>query len=395
MIRRTVVFNLDPTEEQRAALAETQSLYTIAWQHSVDVAWNMEKISATAVHKQVYSHLKTELRLKSQYLCSSRNRAVESVKSARDREKKGRKVSKPTSNTIPVRLDQRTLSFDKPMEMASIATQKGRIKIPLNWHTQAQRYRDWSCKAGEFTKNRKGYWVLRLIFEKESPPKERSDIVVGIDRGIRHPAVTSSNQFLGSPEWKEHERKLLSLRSKLQSKGTKSAKRRLKKLSGRLRRFKTDCDRVLAKDLMDKLNIGDTIVLEDLRNIKKRCGVKGKARKKHRSNMGRWSYKRLACAVTNLAESKGVFVESIEPAYTSQTCSKCSIIKKSNRKNQSSYKCSCGLQLNADLNAARNIEYLWRQTNGLPSGLSVNQPIVGVTYNHVATYKPSTSVEGN
>ena len=87
----------------------------------------------------------------------------------------------------------------------------------------------------------------------------------------------------------------------------------------------------------------------------------------------------------------GVFVEYIDPAYTSQRCSACGLVKKSNRKNQSTYRCSCGLSLNADLNAARNIEFIWKQSNGLLPGLPVNQPIVGTK----VTYKHSTLVEGS
>ena len=166
-VNRTVVFNLWPNDEQRVALEETTRLYTMAWRDAVDVAWEMENPTKVSVHKLVYKDLKEKLGLKSQYLCSSRNRAVESVKSARELQQKGKKVSKPTAGRhIPVRLDARTLSFDKTRETASIATQHGRIKVPLVWHSQAQRYRDWFCQAGEFALNRKGRWVLRLVFTK-------------------------------------------------------------------------------------------------------------------------------------------------------------------------------------------------------------------------------------
>lgn len=391
MVARTVVFPIYPTEEQTEILSETLNLYSKAWKHCIDVAWEMGKVSAVDLHKATYNELKESLGLKSQYLCSSRNRAVENVKAMRTLQKKGKKVSKPVVNLVPIRLDARTLSFDKPREIASIATQQKRIKIPLVWHEQALRYKEWDCKAGEIGIDRKNRWVLRLIFEKESIKPERSKNVIGIDRGIRHAVVSSDNRFLGKPEWVEHERKLLSLKSKLQSKGTKSAKRHLKKLAGRQKRFKENCDRIVAKELISELNCGDTIVLEKLTNIKKRCGEKGKAHKKHRSKMGRWSFKRLENAINYIAELHGVYVEYIEPHYTSQRCSKCETVLKSNRKTQSIYSCSCGLNLNADLNASRNISKLWRIANGFMSGLLVNQPIVADFSEF--SYKLSTSVE--
>jgi len=376
MVTRTVVFPINPTEEQRDSLSETMKLYSKAYKHCIDVAWDMEKLSAVEVHKKTYRKLKKELGLKSQYVCSSRNRAVESVKAMRVLRKKGKKITKPRAEIIPIRLDARTLSFDRPREIVSIATQKGRIKIPLIWHKQAMRYKDWGCKAGEVGINKKGKWVIRLIFEKMIKKPKRTNHVIGVDRGIRQAIVSSDNRFLGIRAWKERERKLLLLKARLQSKGTKSARRHLKKLSGKLRRFKENCDRIVAKDLLSNLMPGDTIVFEKLTNIRERCGQRRKARKKHRSNMGRWSFKRLENAINYVAELNGIYVGYVEPHYTSQMCSKCGIILKSNRENQYFYSCSCGLKLNADLNASRNICKKWRIANGHASGLSVNQPIV-------------------
>jgi putative transposase len=46
----------------------------------------------------------------------------------------------------------------------------------------------------------------------------------------------------------------------------------------------------------------------------------------------------------------------IDPKYTSQMCSECGVIDKNNRVSQSKFKCvSCGNELNADVNGAKNI----------------------------------------
>ena len=47
----------------------------------------------------------------------------------------------------------------------------------------------------------------------------------------------------------------------------------------------------------------------------------------------------------------------IPPAYTSQRCSRCGVICKSNR-NGETYKCACGNTMDADINAAINILHL-------------------------------------
>jgi putative transposase len=47
----------------------------------------------------------------------------------------------------------------------------------------------------------------------------------------------------------------------------------------------------------------------------------------------------------------------VNPAYTSQTCSRCGHIHPGNRKSQAEFVClSCGFTANADLNAAINIK---------------------------------------
>ncbi|MGV8116425.1 zinc ribbon domain-containing protein [Methanothrix soehngenii] len=74
--------------------------------------------------------------------------------------------------------------------------------------------------------------------------------------------------------------------------------------------------------------------------------------------------------LTNIRNGKK---NEIDPRYTSRTCSKCGFQKKENR-NGKTFKCkSCGFQIDADLNASRNIATFSRSDR---SRLSVNQPII-------------------
>jgi transposase len=77
--------------------------------------------------------------------------------------------------------------------------------------------------------------------EFETPETVATDEVVGVDLGIASPAVDSRGSKYGSEHWQEIEDRTFELRRRLQSKGTKSAKRHLKKLSGRQRRLRKDC----------------------------------------------------------------------------------------------------------------------------------------------------------
>jgi putative transposase len=68
-----------------------------------------------------------------------------------------------------------------------------------------------------------------------------------------------------------------------------------------------------------------------------------------------------------LHEERGITITKVDAAYTSQQCSKCGYVDKRNRRDQSHFRCMCcGLALNADVNAARNIR--GRSPDVLPRG---------------------------
>ena len=92
------------------------------------------------------------------------------------------------------------------------------------------------------------------------------------------------------------------------------------------------------------------IVLEDL-NTQEMRSITGKNSRRLRASLNNSPWYMLEEYLSYKTN-----VEFINPAYTSQQCSNCNMIEKSNRKSQSLYKCSgCGIEINADLNAAINI----------------------------------------
>lgn len=69
-----------------------------------------------------------------------------------------------------------------------------------------------------------------------------------------------------------------------------------------------------------------------------------------------WSYFELQKMIEYKAEKEGIAVRYVNPAYTSQKCSRCGEIDKENRQTQANFKCTkYGFELNADHNAAINI----------------------------------------
>ena len=67
----------------------------------------------------------------------------------------------------------------------------------------------------------------------------------------------------------------------------------------------------------------------------------------------------------DLEQRLGIISEEVNPAYTSQSCSKCGYVDKRNRRTQAKFKCLwCGHEKHADVNAGSNIG----QRRSLPIG---------------------------
>jgi IS605 OrfB family transposase len=172
------------------------------------------------------------------------------------------------------------------------------------------------------------------------------------------------NMFFASNHIREVKGRYQFMRAMLQAKGTPSAKRHLQRLSGRERRFTVNINHCISKLVVQQPF--EAIALEKLQiKREKRNG------KRFNSKLGQWAFRQLQQYIEYKAEAYGKVVVYVNPAYTSKTCSRCGA--RGVRKGLV-FRCpSCGFQLNADLNAARNIA---QKGMTLLSRLPVNQPIV-------------------
>jgi len=289
------------------------------------------------------------------------------LKSAKALKKKGKTVNCPTSKHCPIRYDARsyTVWFDR--NEVTVLSLKGRLKLSFEVAEYYRQYLHWRNTSADLLQDRKGRWWLHIVMEIETPIAIATHEVVGVDLGIATPAVDSRGSKYGADHWKGVEDRTFELRRRLQSKGTKSAKRHLKKLSGRQKRFRKDCDHVLSKRLAQSVSSGATLVFEDLTNIRGRA----KMRKAQRRRLHGWSFAQFQAFVTYKAEARGVTVGFVDPRYTSQKCSKCGHIERGNRPSQAEFRCKkCGYECHADYNAAVNI-----REDYLKLRASVNVPV--------------------
>jgi IS605 OrfB family transposase len=92
------------------------------------------------------------------------------------------------------------------------------------------------------------------------------------------------------------------------------------------------------------------IAFEDLTDIRERMpGAK---------RFHAWAFRRLYEYVEYKADMFGISVGQVNPAYTSQRCSRCGFTHRSNRRSKHQFVCQqCEYELNADYNASKNIAH--------------------------------------
>jgi IS605 OrfB family transposase len=174
--------------------------------------------------------------------------------------------------------------------------------------------------------------------------------------GVTNIAVDSDGESYPANTVKSVRYRHRRLRTKLQKKGTKAAKRRLRKLAGKESRFANHVNHCISKRIVAKaLGTARGIVLEDLKHIRSRIT----ARKPQRAILHSWAFADLRRKIAYKAELRGVPVALVNPRYTSVTCPACGYCDKLNRASQSRFLClACGLAGHADHIAAQNIAVL-------------------------------------
>lgn len=341
------------------------------------MGWREGVSNATKLHFLAYYPVRTALPdLNSNLTNTARAKAAEALRSAfalrKDQE---RKVSQPRSDACPPRYNIQTYRVDWESQTVRLALIGGRQTIRFAVPDYAAKYAGNPVDTADLI-HKNGEWWLHIVVSIPALEVEQTEQVVGVDLGINRPAVTSNNRFLGRRRWKAVEGRYFKTIRALQKKGTKSAKRHLRKLKRRRARFRCDADHVLSKQIVAAAEPGATIVLENLKDIRKR--MKAKRRTQTKRRMHSWPFASLKAKIAYKAEERGCTVVAVDPRHTSQACSRCGHTARNNRRSQSVFICrQCGYSLNADLNGARNVAAKYRAGGGIPpAGGLFNQPIV-------------------
>ncbi len=258
----------------------------------------------------------------------------------------------------------RDYSFIDGGQILSINTLGKRTKCTFEGDHFAE-YLDGSWKLGTAKLvELKGLWYLHIPVTKavEDFQKENVRHVAGIDRGLRFLTVSYDEQgkteFVSGRKIAIKRHKFQEVRRQLQAKGTKSAKRRLKAISGRENRWMSDVNHQISKTLVNKYGENTLFVLEDLTGVSFEETNLSKTAKQN-YNLRSWAFYQFEQFLTYKAHENCSEVLKVSAKYTSQRCPKCGAIHKENRDHKKHlYSCQCGYKSNDDRVGAMNIQLL-------------------------------------
>lgn len=364
-LTRTVKIKLKISVDE---LRTTFDRVTQAFNYVCKVGYESKDFNSISLHNKTYYDVRKLFNLPADLTVQTRMKSAEALKPAIKKKHKC-----PQSKLCSVRFSSKNYNIWFDRREVSLLTVSGRVKTFFHLPEWFKQYISWRRKSAELI-IRKNKVYLCAVFQKdiESFQQLENPVILGIDRGINKIAVCSDNTFFNGNINKVTQ-KYQRLRQQLQKKNTKSAKRHLKKVSLKENRFRKDINHCISKQIVESLPKNSIIILEDLKKIRQRARLNKRGRRK----LHNWSFYQLEQFLAYKAEAQGIKIDYIDARYTSQKCSKCGHISRSNRKSQAVFKCvKCNFSLNADLNASRNIEANYRNAKGYPEVLSVNQHIV-------------------
>lgn len=258
----------------------------------------------------------------------------------------------------------RDYSFVEDGTLISINTLGKRVKLSFDQPDCFKEYFDgtWSFGTAKLV-SLNNEWYMHIPMAKATT--DELDIakpvhVVGVDRGLRFIISTYDEKgktgFVSGRDIMAKRQKFADVRAELQSKGTKSAKRALKRLSGRENRWMSDVNHQISKTLVQTYGAGTLFVLEDLTGVSFSDENLAKDSKSNR-DLRSWTFYQLEQFLTYKAHEAGSEVIKASASYTSQRCPKCGRIHKENRNHKThEYICdSCGYRSNDDRVGAMNI----------------------------------------
>lgn len=286
--------------------------------------------------------LKGETWLSQRILRSLSGHAINMMKSFRSRKQKKRTIDcsrvNMSLNSINYDVQAKDGHFDEFIRIKCLGNKKF-IKIPIKYHKVFHKWNDRGKRISGIEVSDK--WV-KINFQVEAPLLKTCGRTVGADQGYKTIITLSDGQ--------KTDEDVIPVLEKL---------RRKKKGSKAFHRAQEERRNLIHKTI-NKLSLNGIQELRfeevrKLRHKKKTKYIKNSKNKVTQERLLHWTYPLIQRKMEDYCLMSGVRFIKQSSFYRSQRCSSCGLVLKRNRRGKK-YSCSCGTEIDADLNAARNHE---------------------------------------
>jgi len=298
------------------------STYREIVNHLLDYAWAKGITSFKKLKAEKYNELRMKYpSLPSHYIYTACQMACSIYKSFRKLKRRGSaKAEKPFFKKQVVMLDDHLFSLDLKVWEASIATESGRVRLKLLHGTYHEKFKE--MKVGQaWLVKRENSLYLKVVFSKIVELLELNDKAIAVDINENNIVFGSENDITNIRTGERVIRTTYFLkRRKLQSSPRLNEKPLLAKCRGRECRRVEDAYHKIANQIIAeaKRATASTVVLENLKNIRKKRGSKAIS-----GRLNRWSFRKLQEIIDYKAKLSGLNVRHVDAKGTSSLCPIC------------------------------------------------------------------------
>jgi putative transposase len=266
---RTVTCDIAPTPEQAEALKETMHAFNAACNLVSSLAWEQRVFNQIALHHCAYRLIRERFGLPAQL-------AVRVIAKVADAYKANRSARAEFRAQGAITYDGRVLRL-LGVSNVYCSTLRGRITLPLSIGGY-QRQRLTGAALGEtklvYSPEKKRFRFVFTVKTAARPPTDPDDFL-GVDLGVKNIAADSDGTLYTGGLVRGLRKRHLKLRRRLQAKGTKAAKRLLRKRRRKEARFQRHVNHCIAKQIVAAAKgTGRGVAVENLTHIRSRITVR-------------------------------------------------------------------------------------------------------------------------
>lgn len=332
--------------EDNQKLLALRSVFNAVCNYISPIAHTEKCYNRVALHNKVYTDCRLKFPLGSQMVCNAIFSVCKAYKASNRKRQENKIVQFKASNSV--HFDKRTYTLSA--NTLSLYTLEGRIQVNMQMGLFQKQYFEKGAPLEAELICKKGKWYFNLVLEIQEVKVQEDSKYFACDLGENNIIAMTSGKVISGGKIRHDRDRFLARRAKLQSNGSKSAKRLLKKISGKEAfRMKQENHKISKLVIKEAIKHGaNTIVLENLTNIRDRI----RSKKRERTRLHRWSFNQLGEQIHYKGSLSGLKVVYVNPAYSSKLCLNCGSL---GSRHKNTFTCRCGNKQHSDLYACQKL----------------------------------------